>query len=341
MDEYMSGSQIPEEMAHAALSDNEVRELFETRRLAGSEHVQTSVRSEAGVTRIRTFERDILLTELCITLPYPWPAWYAVQAAANRLAASGAIATHFSAHYLLPEQEQVPARESVREACSAFFIKLYQLNITRLAMLSHPILLVHLLGEQSQDNEASFADARPGDQIIQLGTLGLETAALLTAKYAEPLAQDYDKGFVWRCRDFIRFPGLSALRTLSLCREHDAVRGLVVVGERGILGAARELSALLDCGSEIHEDAVVLEPEAKLLCEHFGLDPLQIRSEGVVLAVVAREGKEEFLQMMQEKKIAASTLGELDDKTDHRLNKGLYSIRLPSVNQKPLLKLLE
>ncbi len=342
----MSGSERPEQMARTTLSDTQVRELLEDHGVAGREHVQLAADHDAGVTRIRSFDRDIHIADLIVSLPYPWPGWYGVQAAGNRLAAAGAAATHLSALILLPEQADcTPTDESLRaellHACSTFFIKPTHIETILLPQLNSPLLLVTALGEQMPAQEREEAEEAAGDQIVLAGPHGLETAALLAARHAGALARAYDSSFVGRCRDFVRFPGLSALRLLALCRAQEGVSHVVLVGEDGVLGAAHELAEKLACASIIHEGALTPEPEAKLICDHFGLDPMHAPSEGNVLAVVGNEVADTFVQTMLAMKIPAVIIGELKDGGSHLLDKDAYSVRLPAPNRKPLLKLLQ
>jgi len=116
---------------------------------------------------------------------------------------------------------------------------------------------------------------------------------------------------------------------------------VVLVSEDGVLGAAHRLAEELACASVIHEGALTPEPEAKLLCDHFGLDPMHVPSEGNVLVVVRNEMADTFVQTMQAMKIPAAIIGELRVGGNHLLDKEAYSINLPAANRKPLLKLLQ
>ncbi|MGO9309159.1 MAG: AIR synthase related protein [Spirochaetia bacterium] len=156
----------------------------------------------------------------------------------------------------------------------------------------------------------STGGARPGDSICMTKWVGLEgtttIARQLSRETLEVLGtRAFDEVMRW-----LDTPGISiveegrALEGLELTSGHDPTEGGVAMG-------IQEICHRSGTGAVIRDEALPIREETRLLCGHFGLDPLGLLSSGVFLFTAAPAAAEIAASELEARGIPCAQIGEV------------------------------
>jgi hydrogenase expression/formation protein HypE len=129
---------------------------------------------------------------------------------------------------------------------------------------------------------------KPDDQIIVNGYLGDHEIAILSARehlqFEEPVISD-----------------VASLNQLisSLLEAGIEIRFMRDITRGGIATILAEISAMMNIGVLIDEQAIPVREQVTGLCEVYGFNPLYLANEGKVMMIVAPESAEMAVNLMQ------------------------------------------
>jgi hydrogenase expression/formation protein HypE len=156
----------------------------------------------------------------------------------------------------------------------------------------------------------STGGARPGDSICMTKWVGLEG----TTTIARQLPDESLKVLGTRAFDDVLYwldiPGIAiveegrALEGLALSSGHDPTEGGVAMG-------IQEICRRSGTGAVIRYEALPIREETRLLCGHFGLDPLGLLSSGVFLFTTAPTVVELACSELGARGIPCALIGEI------------------------------
>jgi hydrogenase maturation factor len=91
---------------------------------------------------------------------------------------------------------------------------------------------------------------------------------------------------VKRARDFLRWPGISVVPESRAACGVARVHAMHDPTEGGVATACWEMAQAADVGLRVDRERIPVLPEARALCEAFGLDPLGTIASGSLLLAV-------------------------------------------------------
>ncbi|MFM7034777.1 MAG: hydrogenase expression/formation protein HypE [Planctomycetia bacterium] len=144
------------------------------------------------------------------------------------------------------------------------------------------------IGTVSPEVQVGREPPRPGDAILCSGTLGDHGMAIMSVR----------EGLEFEARIESDSAPLHGLVTamLAACPNirmlRDPTRG-------GVAASLNEMAVAANCGIEIDEHAVPVNPHVAAACEILGLDPLLVANEGKLLAVVPGATADRVLATMR------------------------------------------
>jgi hydrogenase maturation factor len=216
-------------------------------------------------------------------------AWYSLVVNANDLAVRGARPRWFLATLLLPEGKSDEASagallSQIAEACEELEVSLVGGHTEVTAGLDRPIIIGTMLGEVEKAKLVTTGGARVGDAVILTKGVPLEGAALIAReREAELLRRGVSRATIRKARNYLRAPGISILPEAEIACEIAEVHAMHDPTEGGIATALAELADAAGVGLRIDRERITILPEAKELCDAFGLDPLGTIASGALL----------------------------------------------------------
>ncbi|MEM3446690.1 MAG: hypothetical protein QW418_04660 [Candidatus Korarchaeum sp.] len=159
------------------------------------------------------------------------------------------------------------------------------IRVNEVEHLKNPMVSTVVVGEARE--LLLPLEARVGDPLALIGVPGAEflySFATMRPHILERL--DFrEKISKWRDYKWM-LSCLDAIRTIPSVAK---VKGMLWVGENGILGSLDVLSRLTGMGFAIRRDYLELPPELVELTHHLGLDPLSVPSRGSVIVILSKD----------------------------------------------------
>lgn len=261
-------------------------------------------------------ENELIVKSDPITFATDGAAHYLVAVNANDVACLGGVPRWLTVVALLPEGSTTESLveelfAELREACDASGISIIGGHTEITAGVDRPLLIGTMLGTPGPQGLIHPGKAQVGDDLLLTKWIGIEGTALLARERADVLENSLGRGVVARAVKLLRHPGISIAGD---ARAALAVRGVTALHdptEGGIATAVHELARGSRCGAEILAEALPILPETRLVCDHFGLDPLGLLSSGALLMAVSPDRREEIEGACRGAGVTVAHIGKL------------------------------
>lgn len=243
-------------------------------------------------------------------------AYYAVNAAVNKLAAAGVTdAVTISLSILLPGDFEEPNLKkimcTVDEACTQLHIQVADADVAVSRAVNSPVFQVTAYGVPAGSYVFDKTNVKAGQDIVVTKYIGLEGTAVLSIENEELLLKRYTGAFIHQAQAFVLYA--SVLGEAAVATRHGAT-AMHAVGQGGILGALRELAESCDIGLEADMKKIPIKQETVEICEFFGYNPYQLISGGTLL-VIAEDGYG-LARELEKNGISATVIGKVTDSND-------------------------
>jgi hydrogenase maturation factor len=215
---------------------------------------------------------------------------YAVVINANDVAVMGVRPRWFLAAVLLPVGTRTADVRalfaSMRRALEPTGIALVGGHTEVTEAVVQPVVVGQMLGH-TDGRFVATGGARPGDVVVQVGTVPVEGAAVLAAEAGDRLG-DLPAALRSRAEQAFREPGISvvapalAAATLGASALHDPTEG-------GLATGLHELADASGQGLRVDADAVLWFEPGVAVCEALGADPWGTLASGALLAAFPAE----------------------------------------------------
>lgn len=250
----------------------------------------------------------------------PKAAAHAIMRAANNLAAGGAIPFAVQLHIMLPERYREIALKRIMEAAAKTAADLH-ITISGghtevLAEITTPIVSATALGYNAKSNknasEQQKADkVMPGQEIVMTKWIGISESARIAQEKEEELLSRYPLFFIKSAQSLEQYysiiPEAATAVKSGVTAMHDVAGG-------GIFGALWELGERFGVGLQVDMKKIPIKQETVEVCEFFGYNPYEIRSDGALL-IVTSEGHA-LVEKLAAEGISASVIGMITDGND-------------------------
>jgi hydrogenase maturation factor len=154
----------------------------------------------------------------------------------------------------------------------------------------------------------STGGAREGDVLCMSKWVGLEGTTTIARERPEESRRILGAGSFAEVMRWLDEPGISiveegkALEGAALSSGHDPTEGGVAMG-------VHEICRCSGLGAALRREDLPLREETRILCEHFGMDPLGLLSSGVFLFTAAREAAASACAVLRARGIPAAQIG--------------------------------
>ncbi|MBE5949025.1 MAG: hydrogenase maturation factor [Lachnospiraceae bacterium] len=280
------------------------------------ENIKTGVKTGGDAAVVCAEGTDFAVAVSSYVLESEKAAYYAVNAAVNKLAVAGVTdAATISLSILLPEDyEETNLKKimcTVDETCTQLHIQVADADVAVSRAVNAPIFQVTAYGAPTGGYVFDKAKVKAGQDIVVTKYIGLEGTAVLSIENEELLLKRYTETFIHQAQAFVLYA--SVLGEAAVAFRHGAT-AMHAVGQGGILGALRELAENCDIGLEADMKKIPIKQETVEICEFFGYNPYQLISGGSLIVIV--EDGYGLVRELEKAGISAAVIGKVTDSND-------------------------
>jgi len=271
---------------------------------------------------------------------------YAININANDIATMGGRPMWFLATILLPEGSTTPELaerifHQLSVACGRLGISLCGGHTEITPGIERPILIGTMLGEVEKGAMIKTGGARAGDDIILTKGIAIEGTSILARDKEEDLRGMFGDDFIRRCRDFVHHPGISVLRDAMIAIDNGSIHSMHDPTEGGLATGLHEIARAADVGLVVEEESIHVFDECRMICKHYGIDPLGLIASGALLITLDSADTERVIRALKEEGINATRIGRIVKKEEGvRLRRGGRLIELPSFKRDEIVRVL-
>jgi hydrogenase maturation factor len=271
--------------------------------------------------------------------------YYAVHINANDIACMGGIPHWFLATLLLPANFTTPDLvtlifSQLRAACDELNIMFCGGHTEITHGINRPIIAGQMLGTVAKDGLFRPQNIQVGDDILLTKGIAIEATSIIAREKARPLRQIYSEELVEKCQNYLFDPGISVVREALLAAQIGGVHAMHDPTEGGLVTGLRELAVAAQVGLTIIEDDIPILPEAKLLCDQYGIDPLGAIASGALLIVVDPSATHRILEAFRQQQLTIKVIGKImNAESGLQMISNGQRISLPEFQQDEIAKL--
>ncbi len=251
---------------------------------------------------------------------YGWEraAWFAIHILASDVATSGLPPSHLSIDLNLPMEmtrEQLDVVWGVIDReCRQMGMSVVCGHTARYENCHYPMVGgATVLAVGPLDRFVSPCFCRPGDALVVTKGPAIEATGIFAAMFPDRIAAELGEGTA-RAAEAV-FYSMSvvedAMTAVSVGVRDEGVTAMHDATECGIWGGLYELASAAGCGARVDRDSIVMPDAVTQVCRLFGIDPYASISEGTLLIACRPHKVEALLSALEERRIAASYVGEL------------------------------
>lgn len=238
--------------------------------------------------------------------------------ATNNLAASGAEPVGVFVTILLPvdTQEDILKEiiKDIESAAAGINVQVCGGHTGITDAVNRPVVTVTAVGKLLWEKAGS---ARPGNDLVIAGHIGLEGTAILAREYEEELKKRFPAKMIY---DAIQYD-----RRLSVVHEaapavKSGVTAMHDAHEGGIFGALWEMAEASHVGLEVDLKKIPVKQETIEICNFFDINPYGLLSSGALL--LASEDGNRLVMDLEAAGIDAVVIGKITDSNDRVIING-------------------
>jgi hydrogenase maturation factor len=244
---------------------------------------------------------------------------YAIFVNSNDIAAMGGRPLWFLATVLLPQKGATPELverifEQLSAACRRIDVAFCGGHTEITVGIDRPIVIGTMLGEVEKNRLITTGGARPGDDILLTKAIAIEGASIIAREMGEELARLYGGEMERRCRNLAENPGISILEDARIAMRNGRVHSMHDPTEGGLANALHEIAAAADVGLVVDEDRIPILDDCRILCRHYGLDPLGLIASGSLLITVEPSDSGKMMRSLEEAGVPVAIIGKITGK---------------------------
>ncbi len=241
---------------------------------------------------------------------------YTIFVNANDIATMGGRPLWFLASVLLPEKGTTPELvetifSQLSAACRRIDAAFCGGHTEITVGIDRPIVIGTMLGEVEKDRLITTGGARPGDEILLSKPIAIEGTSILAREKGKELTERFGEDFMRGCRKLAAEPGISVLEEAGVATRNGRIHSMHDPTEGGLANALHEVAAAADVGLVVEEDRIPILEECRILCRHYGLDPLGFIASGSLLIMVDPSDSETVMRSLEKAGVPVANIGKI------------------------------
>jgi len=269
---------------------------------------------DSGVHLINGDRYLVVSTDPCIGVSEEWFGWLLVHYVASDIALFGAKMEFCTINLLgSPTTKAAVFQKIMEQACKAaneLDAAVVTGHTGTYDSLSTIVGVCTGYGHVDKDKLLTPSGAKPGDHVVCIKPIGLETAvnlALTHGKLAEKLFG------VQRTKELTKLVTLqSCLKEALLLAETEGVHALHDTTEGGLTAALNEMAEASSVGFKVEWENILIAKEVHILRDVYRLSDAQVlslSSTGTILAAVSSEARDEVEAVLRQNGVDVRFLG--------------------------------
>lgn len=279
-----------------------------------------------GSSAVKAGNCPVAVSTQAFTLPVKNCAYLTVTAAANNVAAAGAVPKAVLLSLVLPKgAEESLLKDLMVQAkkCSKEWdIQIAGGHTEVSAAVSAPVITATVLGAApettmltenlSGGRKESFLNEKPDNMDIVVSKwIGMEGTSIIAGEKEDDLLRRYPPGIIRSAKEAGGYLSVASEAAIAL---KSGVYTMHDVRNGGIFGALWEVSRKIGVGLCVDLKKIPVKQETIEVCEFFDLNPYQLLSGGALL-MVAADGRG-LVKALEEENIPACMIGSTNGTND-------------------------
>ncbi len=268
-----------------------------------------SIGEDAGI--VRAGEGFIVAHSDPITAAERYIGWLAINVAANDVAVRGVWPRWILLTVLLPPGSTREVLERIMreadEAARAIGSTIIGGHTEVTPGLPRPIVVATAIG-YTRGRVIYTGAAQPGDNIVVIGRVGGEAAAVIAWDFVDKLVEKgVSKDVIERARGFIK--EISVVKAALAIKDY--VSAMHDPTEGGILNALLELAIACNNKVVVNIDKIHIDPVVRTITGAVGIDPYRSLSSGSLIATVPYYNLDKIVSILDSIGISYNICGEV------------------------------
>jgi len=248
-------------------------------------------------------------------------AWFAIHILASDVVTSGLSPSYLTIDLNLPmsmtEQELTTVWKTIDRECRKMGMAVVCGHTARYDNCNYPMVGgATVLAVGDLDKYVSPKFSRVGDKIIITKGPAIEASGIFATMFPKLLTEKFGETFARKSENLFYKMSIveDALTAVKVGVRENGVTAMHDATECGILGALYENAVAAGVGVRIEKEKIVVEDCVTEICSLFEIDPYTSISEGTLIITCRDDKAQNVVDLLQEKNIKASIVGELVDK---------------------------
>lgn len=289
----------------------------------GAERKEVTVGPSAGIDGavLDLGAKSLIVSMDPITGAVERIGWLAVNVNANDVATFGVEPAFLFSCILLPENADRELVETIsvqmNAAAKDLGIAIVGGHCESTLGLTNPIVVGCTMGLTEKGRYVTAGGAKPGDKLILTKSAGIEGTAILATDRESELKKTISATALQNAKNFysqisVVKDALTAFKTGGVHAMHDPTEG-------GVSGGIHEIADASNLGVKVFEEAIPVQPETAIICNHFKIDPLQLISSGALLISAEAKSASDIVDKLILQGIQAAVIGDFLENVNERL----------------------
>ena len=242
--------------------------------------------------------------------------WYLVQVNANDVASMGARPEFFTATLLFragktTHQQVEECFGQIQQACRDLGVSWIGGHTEVTGSVTQVVACGQMIGRVARSRLVTSSGAKPRDDIVLVGMLGIEGTAILAREKRMELLHHFAPEFLDRAAQFLFDPGIGIAKAAHLACEAAPLHAMHDPTEGGLSTAIRELGTASDLGAVLFDQTLPVAEATRALCAFFGIDILGLISSGSLLLTCDPLHTPSLLETMHRARVPAACIGQM------------------------------
>ncbi|HEY3420200.1 MAG TPA: thiamine-phosphate synthase family protein [Methanomassiliicoccales archaeon] len=255
-------------------------------------------------------------------LPLSFFGWATVQIGASDVAVMGVKPQFMTYTLLLPptagDRDVTEIVSSVDKAAKELGISIVGGHTAYYPGITSPLVGgVTVFSIAKKEELITPMGAKPGDDVILTKGPGIEAVGALAILMREKLRPAIGNELLAKAEALAY--RMTVVEDAEIARGKGGVTSMHDATEGGVMGGLFEVAKASDVGMRLDERLMVYPPEVRAVCEHLGIDPLKVISEGSLIITCKPDSSEKILTGLRERSIDASVIGKVTGRKEERL----------------------